>query len=155
MVFIIYSVPAGSPKIEIVGCVNALDVAQETMKRKVRTYISYHEGEMKNQVACRPSLQDLNENKDLKDGLYYICKPNTVEIYHRTMSTISGWVYNSYPVMCSLVSTYLFVEVSGNVLGIPSENSRHDTMMREIQQHKMIRKEDSNSKSSSVLVNKK
>lgn len=141
MVYVIYSLTDGNPKIDILGCVKSLDVAQDTLKRKVRAFISYQEGEMKNQVACRPSLQELKENKDLKDGLYYICKSQIVEIYKRTSVPIPGWFTTDIHIDVKLVAHYMYIEASDSVLGVFVQQNNFEGMMRELKQKVDTKKE--------------
>ena len=148
MVFLVYSQSISEPKIDVIGCMTSLDLANSSMKKKVREYIAYNEGEMKNQVACRPSVQDISENKDLKDGLYYVCKKDIIEVYRRTTTTTPGWISTYVSSEAKLMSYYMFVEVHKSVIDVSPprisfkpQNSSYDEMIAELKRKVEGRKE--------------
>ena len=134
MGFLVYSQLVGDHMITVLGCVSSLDVANEILKKKVREYIAFHEGEKKNQISCRPSVSEITANKDLKEGLYYVCTKNKIEIYKKINTTMAGWVYNSISSEAQMISYYVIMEVNKSIIDVSPRVDTHDKMMSELKQ---------------------
>jgi hypothetical protein len=134
MGFLVYSQLVGDHMISVLGCVSSLEVANEILKKKVREYIAFHEGEKKNQISCRPSVSEITGNKELKEGLYYVCSKNKIEIYKKTNTTLAGWVYNSLSSEAQMLSYYVIIEVNKSIIDMSPRVDTHDKMMSELKQ---------------------
>jgi hypothetical protein len=134
MGFLVYSQLVGDHMISVLGCVSSFEVANEILKKKVREYIAFNEGEKKNQISCRPSVAEITGNKELKEGLYYVCTKNKIEIYKKINTTLAGWVYNSVSSEAQMLSYYMIIEVNKSIIDVSPRVDTHDKMMSELKQ---------------------
>jgi len=160
MRFLLYSQEINNPRINILAISSCFDLAKTQLAKKVHEYISFYEGENKLQFAHRLFVKDITENKELKDGLYYVEKTSEcIELFQKTSVVMNGW-FTALPVSeAKLVMNYIIVPIDENLLHLApihhsvvskNEQGMHqswDVVMKEFKQKSVqLKKHDPNKK---------